>query len=116
MLCRVVGALTCLVLSIALVQADEYKGTVKKVDAEKNTLTVSIDEKDRTFDIPKDAKIYTTGKKKKGKPAPEVPVALGDVKENAKVVVTTKKEDDKETVTSVQIEREKKKKKKKDAN
>src|SRR5687767_2132306 len=38
-------------------RAEEIKGTVKKVDADKGKLTVTVNDKDRTFDVPKDAKV-----------------------------------------------------------
>src|SRR5262245_17714637 len=116
MLARMLGALSCLILAIALVEADEIRGTVKAVDTEKSTLTVTADDKDQTFEIPKDAKIYTLAKKKKkGKAATETTIELSAIKENAKVVVNTEKKDGKDVVTSVRLEVEKKKKKKKAA-
>ncbi len=112
MLARMLGAMSCLILGIALVEADEFRGTVKKVDADKSTITVTIDDKDQTFDVPKDAKVYTVTKKKKGKAATETTIELSAIKENAKVTVTTEKKDGKDVVTAVRLEAEKKKKKK----
>ena len=47
-----------LVLSVGLVMAAEKKetGKIKKIDADKNTITVTIKDKDQTFDIGKDVK------------------------------------------------------------
>src|SRR5262249_18520133 len=54
--CAVVALL---VLSVGLVMAadKEAKGTIKKVDADKNTITVTVDGKDTDFMIGADAKI-----------------------------------------------------------
>ena len=49
-----------LVLSVGLVMAAETKtekGKIKKIDADKNTVTVTIGDKDTTLDIGKDTKI-----------------------------------------------------------
>src|SRR5262245_60785380 len=110
--CVMFGCL--LLLNVGL--ADSYRGKVKTIDAEKSVLTVTVNDKDQTFEVPKEARIFSLGKAKKGQPAPEVLVigGLTGLKEGNTVTVTTEKKDDKEVVTSVKLETEKKKKKKKD--
>jgi|SRR5262245_7888139 len=51
------AAVVVAALGASDLRADDVKGTVKKVDAEKGKLTVTVDDKDRTFDVPKDAKV-----------------------------------------------------------
>jgi hypothetical protein len=51
------AAVVVAVLGASDLRAEDFKGTVKKVDAEKGKLTVTIKEKDRTFDVPADAKV-----------------------------------------------------------
>lgn len=80
-----------LLFSFGLVVADEIKGTVKKVDAEKSAITVTIDGKERTLDVAKDVKL------KFGKKVQE----LKDIQEGREVILTTSKKDDKEIVTEI---------------
>jgi H+/gluconate symporter-like permease len=110
---KFVCAFAIMVASIGLVCADEFRGKVKSVDADKGTITITSDEKDRTFTVEKDTKIYTTmkGKKKKDPPI-EVPVVLGAIKTDAGVTIVTEKKDEKDIVTSIKIDAELKKKKK----
>ena len=111
MIPKVFGSLAVLVACIAIASADDIKGKVKSTDTDKNTITVTVDDKDQTFNV-KDAKIYTTGKKKKNTPAPEIALTLGAVKTDSQVTVTTEKKDGKDVVTAVKVEGGKKKKKK----
>ena len=53
-----------LVLSAVVVLAAEYKNAkVKSVDADKHTITVTIDDKDKTFKVAKDDLKVMVGKK-----------------------------------------------------
>ena len=108
---------TCLSGAIALIfcagalLADEIKGKVKSVDAEKNTITVSVGDDDQTLAVAKNAKIVSlVGKGKKGT-LQDVSGGLGGVKVGADVTLTTAKKDDKDTVTQVKVEGTTKKKK-----
>ncbi len=103
-----------LLLSFNLILADTYKAKITGVDDEKRTVTFEVDGKDKTFNLTKDAKIFTTGKAKKGTPAPEILITLPAVKDKS-ATVTTDKVDGKEVVTTIKLE-ETKKKKKKDVN
>jgi hypothetical protein len=118
MLNRLLGAAACLLaLGFAVVSADEVKGRVKKVDTDKNTLTITVNDKDQTFTIPKEARIVALfGKKVKKAQLLEMPGGLGAVKENVEVTVTTEKKDDKDVVSQVKVEELQPKKKKKKNN
>lgn len=102
---------TILFLSFNLILADTYKAKIANVDEEKRTVTFDVDGKAKTFNLTKDAKIYTTGKAKKGTPAPEILVTLAAIKDRD-TTVTTDKVDGKEVVTVIKLEDAKKKKKK----
>jgi hypothetical protein len=55
---RHVAAVCVIVLFAASdLRAEVVKGEVKKVDADKGVLTVTVEKKDREFTIPKDAKV-----------------------------------------------------------
>jgi hypothetical protein len=71
--------------------ADESKGTIKSVDADKMTVTVTVDTKDVTYTATKDTKITVAGKDAK----------FADLKKDAKVTVTWKKDGDKVVVSAI---------------
>jgi len=62
--------------------ADESKGAIKSVDADKMTVTVTVDGKDTTYTATKDTTITVAGKAAK----------FADLKPAAKVTVTFKKD------------------------
>jgi hypothetical protein len=100
------AAVAAALLGAGGLRADtEIKGTVKKVDADKGKLTVTVNDKDRTFDVPKDAKVT-------------IQIAAGNVtakdglknewfkkaaKDGYTVEVTVEKKKDKEAVTKVHL-------------
>ena len=96
-----------LVICAGSLPAEEIKGKVAKVDAEKKTLTLTVDGKDQSFPIDKEAKFLTPGKKKQ---LQDLPGGLSGVKEGTEVTLTTEKKDGKETITKVTVEGRKKKK------
>jgi hypothetical protein len=114
-------ALFMLGLCFTVVVADDYKGKVKTVNADTKSLVITITDgdktTDKTFEVPADAKIYTTAAKGKGgkgkKKGGEVLIegGLSGVKVDSTVTVTTDKKDNKETVTAVKVEPMGKKKK-----
>jgi hypothetical protein len=69
------------------------KATVKSVDADKLTITVTIDDKEKTFTVSKDAKL-SLGKKVK---------ELKDVEAGANIILTVKKE----VVTAIKADKNK---------
>jgi hypothetical protein len=112
MLRKLLLAVGVCVFSLNLALAAEIKGKVKSVDGDKNTITLTVDDKDQTFDVDKDAKIYSLGKKKKGQPPPEIMLSgLRAVLANANVTITTEKKGDKDVATSIKVETTRKKKK-----
>ena len=114
MLGKLAGSLAVVVLGLAVVQADEIRGKVKGTCTEKNTLTVTADDKDQTLPLVKDAKIYQLAGKKLKKAQPQdVPGGLGGLKTGAEVTLTTEKQDGKDVVTQVKVEGLLKNKKKK---
>ena len=62
MLRKVLAAVFCIGLCLSLAVADEFKGKVKSVDPDKNTITVTIDGEDKTFKVNDDTKIVRKGK------------------------------------------------------
>ena len=83
--------------------ADEYKGKVKSVDTDKNKVTLTVDDKDKTFNVDKDPLITND----KGK---TVPGGLSAVKVGTEVVIFTDKKDGNESVTTFKVGALKKKK------
>ena len=63
------AAVGVLFITVAASEAGEVKGTVKKIDAAKNTVVVTVDGTDKTFRVDKDVSITSVSstKTKKGK-------------------------------------------------
>src|SRR5262249_21395993 len=103
-----------LVLWAGVGLAEEIKGTVKSVDPEKRTITLTVGDKEKTFTVAKDAEIVNVTKGKKKQPAAKeaTPGGLGGIMSLTDVTLTTAQKDGKEVVTSIQAEVQKKKKKK----
>ena len=83
--------------------ADTYGDKVKAVDADKKTITLPVEGKDRTF--PVDDKVEVQAQVRAGKRLRLTPVkdGLKAVKVGAEVTVTTEKKEGKEVVTKVVI-------------
>jgi hypothetical protein len=91
-----------LVASAAL--AEEVKGKVKKIDAEKYTITVTVDGVDKTYPVDPSAFVLTgEGRNFKG--------GFKALKGGQAVTVTTSKKDDKEIVGVIKVAGPLKKKK-----
>src|SRR3954454_13297785 len=94
---RLLCAAIVVAFSMGLALADNIKGKVKEVDDTKKTITVTADDKDQVINVDKDAKIYTTGKAKKGQVGPEIALSgLSAVQVGQEVTVTTEKKDNKD--------------------
>ena len=105
-----VGAVFALMAGLAF--AEDITGKVKKVDPDKNTITIDLPTGDqKTFEVSKDADIYTIGKGKKNKPGPKEGIdgGLKGVKEDSSVSLGTIKKGDREFVISIKVEAAKKK-------
>lgn len=85
--------------------ADEVKGKVKSVDAEKRSITVTADSTDKVYPLTADAKVVgLMGKKIKKATLGDLAGGLGGVKEGADVVLTTQTKDGSPEVTQVKVE------------
>jgi Cu/Ag efflux protein CusF len=91
--------------------ADVFTGTVKKVDAEKNTITVATaDKKDVTFELDKEARIFrTVGSGKKAR-TEDVPDGLKGLPVGSTVSFFTETKNKKDVVTQIKVEGAPKKK------
>ncbi len=87
----------------------EFKGKVVRVNAEENTLTLTVDGKDQTFLIGKEARFLALGRKRQ---LQDLPGSLGGVKNGNDVTVTTETKDGKALVTRVTVEGRRKNKNK----
>src|SRR5690349_11907662 len=107
MLRKVLAAVFCLGLCLAIATADEFRGKVKKVDATGNSITIEDkDGKEHTFKISADTK-FVGGKKDAAKEL-KGGIANKNMKEGATVVVTTK-DGSKDQATEVRLQGGKKK-------
>src|SRR5436190_19714476 len=98
-----IGALLFAVPMVA--QAEELKGKVKSVDAEKSMITVTVGDADRTLQVSKDVKVtHRVGKNEKKAKSEDLPGGLGALTAGTDVTLTTEKKDDKETVTEVKVD------------
>jgi hypothetical protein len=107
MLRYVLTALTVCGLCATTALADDFKATIKKIDAEKNSITLLVaNGGEKTFAVSKDADIYAIGKAKKNKPGPKQPISggLGGLKTDTEVTVTTIKSNDREVVAAIKVE------------
>jgi hypothetical protein len=94
-------ALFVLVLWAGVSPAEELKGKIKKVDAEKNTITVTDkDGKDHTFTITDKTDVLDT----KGKAITGGLKASAFKKEGQPIVITCEKKDGKEVCTKIKLE------------
>ena len=87
--------------------AEEVKGKIVKVDSEKLSLTLSVDNKEQTFSVDKAATILQPGKKKM---LQDVSGGLAGLKVGQEATATLEKVDSKDIVKKVVLEVEKKKK------
>ena len=95
-------------LGICVAHAEEVKGTVKSVDASTNSITLTVEGKDQSFAVSKDASFVSVnlGKNKKGKPVETVATienGLAGIMNGAKVTVLTESEGGKDVVMSVKV-------------
>ena len=107
-----VCGLFVLAISGGSLLADTVKGKVKGVDADKNTITVTADDKEKNYDVAKDAKVVKVIGKGKKATTETVTAGLKGVSTGSEVTLTTEKKESKEVVTHVKIEGAKKKKNK----
>ncbi len=95
-------------LSLTAASAAETQATVKSLDKTKSTITVTVQGKDKTFPVSKDASFVTVSQVagKKGTTTEKLtPIdgGLDGVKVGTNVTVLTDTVDAKETVTSLKV-------------
>ncbi len=96
---RMLLGVAALLTGVGLLVADEYRGTIKTVDAKELRVTVTINGKDKTFEIPKSPMILTADKTKGKGPAP----GLDTLKAGLEVLVITEKQGDAEIATTFKL-------------
>jgi len=84
---KILAAVFCVGICLGLATADEFKGKVKSVDADKKTITVDVDGKDMTFKT--DDKTKFSGKKKGEAVELKGGLASKQLKADAMVTVVT---------------------------
>jgi uncharacterized protein (DUF2141 family) len=101
MLRRVLLATALTLLAGSAARAETYADKLKAVDADKKTVTLPVDGKDRTFKV--DDKVDIQSQTRAGKRLRLTPVkdGLKGVKAGAEVTVTTEKQDGVEVVTRI---------------
>jgi hypothetical protein len=94
---RSLSAMALLLLFGLTLLAAEYKGKVKSVDRDKNTITITVDDKDMTFNVSDDARVIRGEKEVKKKLKAKV------FDNNPSVTLTTDGEGEKEVVKEIKI-------------
>jgi len=101
---KLFAAVLALVVFVGVSMAAEIKGKVKSVDAEKNTITVTVKDKDVTVKCTDKTKFETKNKEVAEKLATEkLKCAACFGKPGANVTITTEGEGDKEVATVVTV-------------
>jgi Cu/Ag efflux protein CusF len=98
MLRRFLCAAFALVLCVGVTLAEEVKGKIKSVDADKGTMTVTVDGKDQEYKIGTDTKLLNA----QGKDLKDG-IKNARLKEGQAVTLTTEKKDGKDVVTEVKL-------------
>jgi hypothetical protein len=103
MLRRVLLAAALMILAGSAARAETYADKLKAVDADKKTVTLPVDGKDRTFKV--DDKVDVQSQVRVGKRLRLTPVkdGLKGVKAGTEVTVTTEKKDGEEVVTKIVV-------------
>ncbi len=99
---RFVCGVAALLLGVGVLLAAEIRGTIKSVDTDKNTITVTSDDKDIDIQVTSDTKFVRKGKDGENKEV-KGGIMSKAVKTGTKVVVQTEKKDGKEVATEVRL-------------
>ena len=106
----VLGSLVFVLLTGFASAAEIKSGTVTKIDTEKNTITVSIDGKDQTYNVTKDVSVTTiqtsrTGRR--GRNLTQQTVTLADgikaLRVDTPVSITIETKDDRTVVSQISL-------------
>ncbi len=101
---RKLAAVLALVFVVACVSADEYKGTITKVDLAKKTLTVKVDGDVKTLTYDDKTTFVRSAKDGNEKTVADLKGWAAKLKsKGAAATVWTEKKDGKETVTKVTV-------------
>src|SRR5262245_26038455 len=95
-------ALFGLMLCVGLVLADELKGKVKKVDVDKNVITLTVGDKDTDVSCPADTCKFLQGKEGKTKDAKDG-IKNGSLKEGAEITIKCENKDGTMIATEVHL-------------
>jgi hypothetical protein len=93
---RLVGAWSALLVFAGLLLAEDYQGIVKKLDKEKNKITLIVDKDTITLEFNKDPLLLND----KGK---GLPGGLGAIKPGWEVKLSTDKKGDKDIITTLKV-------------
>jgi hypothetical protein len=104
---RLLSSLLVLIACVGGLSASEIKGKITKISTEKNTITVTVDDKDQTYSVDKEAKFVVRGKKKS---VQDVEGGLSGLTTGSDATITLENKDGKDVVTRVEVDRKKKKK------
>jgi hypothetical protein len=102
-------AVLALVVAVGILVAAEYKGKVKNLDADKNTITVTVGDKDVDITFNDDTKIVSYEGKAVKDRAKTIQGIAKKPEAVEEVTVTTEKKDGKEVATEIKVKRGKKK-------
>jgi hypothetical protein len=101
---RKLAAVLALAFVVACVSAEEYKGTITKVDMAKKTLTVKVDGDVKTLTYDDKTTFVRSGKDGGEKTVADLKAWAAKLKsKGAAATVWTEKKDGKETVTKVTV-------------
>jgi hypothetical protein len=98
MLRKLVCGVFALLLCVGVLYAAELHGKIKKVDADKGAITVTVDGKDVVFPVDKDTKFMAAT----GKELPDG-VRSKELIEGAEVTITTEKREGKDHVAKIAL-------------
>jgi hypothetical protein len=103
MLRTCIGSVLVLVLCTAALQSAEMMGPIKRVDADKGVITVTVDDKDQDFTITDDTKILVNDVARQYEPKERLKAPVFKLK-TLRARVTTEKKGDKEVVTKLIVD------------
>ena len=95
---KLFAGFTVLLVACGPLVAEEVKGKIVKIDADKGTITLSVGNQDRTLDVEKAAAIQAPGKKKT---LQDVSGGLSGLKAGDEATATVEKKGGKEVVTKI---------------
>jgi hypothetical protein len=99
------------ILLAGTASAEDVRGVVTKIDTEKNSITMTVDGKDLTFDVAKNVRVSTwslmrTGRR--GRTTTTVETILADglrsVQVGTPITLNVETKDEKKVVSSIQID------------